>query len=70
MSQSQQFQGEDQFVPENVLQKFVADLIQSGRSDPEIVESLEQYYNKLSTNSDDEILRLKEELEVQKALTR
>jgi len=45
-------------------------LISSGRSDAEIVESLEQYYNKISTNSDDEILRLKEELEIQKALTR
>ncbi|CDW88332.1 UNKNOWN [Stylonychia lemnae] len=60
----------DEFTPENVLQQFVIDLINSGRSDPEIVESIEQYYNKLSSNSDDEILRLREELEIQKALTR
>ena len=36
----------------------------SGRTDKEIVSDLETYYNQLCTNCDQEILRLREELEL------
>ena len=36
----------------------------SGRTDKEIVSDLESYYNQLCTNCDQEILRLREELEL------
>eukprot|EP00347_Sterkiella_histriomuscorum_P015923 403355172 len=72
LNQSNSVQQIDQqdFLPQNIVQQFTSDLIQSGRNEPEIVESLEQYYNKLCKNSDDEIVQLREELEIQKALAR
>jgi len=39
----------------------------SGRTDKEIVSDLENYYNQLCTNCDQEILRLREELEIAQA---
>ena len=39
----------------------------SGRTDKEIVADLESYYNQLCTNCDQEILRLREELELSQA---
>jgi hypothetical protein len=39
----------------------------SGRTDKEIVNDLEAYYNQLCTNCDQEILRLREELELSQA---
>jgi len=39
----------------------------SGRTDTEIVGDLEAYYNQLCANCDQEILRLREELEVAQA---
>ncbi len=66
----QSTQKEEEQSSESVVSKFVCELIESQREDAEIVESLEQYYNKLSQNSDQEILRIKEQLEIQKALSR
>ena len=39
----------------------------SGRQDKEIVADLESYYTQLCTNCDQEILRLREELDLDKA---
>ena len=39
----------------------------SGRTDEEIVSDIEAYYHQLCTNCDQEILRLREELEIVQA---
>ena len=39
----------------------------SGRTDNEIVEDMEKYYNQLCNNCDQEILRLREELQFAEA---
>ena len=40
------------------------DLVDSGRTPPEIVEGIESYYHKLAVTYDEEYLSLREELEV------
>jgi len=50
-----------------VLAQYVQDLIESGKSEQEMTRDLEQYYTALVKNCDDEILDLKEELELEKA---
>jgi hypothetical protein len=52
---------------DSILKLYVKQLMQSGRTDPEIVTDLEQYYNQLCSNCDMEILRLKEEFEIVQA---
>lgn len=46
---------------------YTKQLMSSGRTDAEIVGDLEAYYNQLCTNCDQEILRLREELEIVQA---
>lgn len=48
---------------DSIIKLYTKQLMQSGRTDPEIVSDLEQYYNQLCSNCDMEILRLKEEYE-------
>lgn len=53
-----------QQVPDSILNNYTKQLMSSGRTDKEIVNDLEAYYNQLCTNCDQEILRLREELEL------
>lgn len=63
---------EDDQTPrgDSVVQQYTIDLLLSGRDDAEIVDSLEQYYTKLSQGFDDELARIQEETELHKAAGR
>ena len=50
-----------------VLCQYVKDLISSGKDENEVITDLETYYNTLVENCDNEIIDLKEELELEKA---
>ena len=50
-----------------VLWQYVKDLVASGKDENEVISDLETYYNTLVENCDNEIMDLKEELEVEKA---
>ena len=52
---------------DSIIKHYTKQLMTSGRTDQEIVGDLEAYYNQLCTNCDQEILRLREELEIVKA---
>ena len=54
-------------APQSILNNYSKQLMSSGRTDKEIVNDLEAYYNQLCTNCDQEILRLREELELSQA---
>lgn len=53
-----------------VLCQYVKDLIGSGKDENEVISDLETYYNTLVENCDNEIIDLKEELELEKAAFR
>ena len=53
-----------------VLCQYVKDLISSGKDENEVISDLESYYNTLVENCDNEIIDLKEELELEKAAFR
>ena len=53
-----------------VLCQYVKDLIASGKDEQEVISDLETYYNTLVQNCDNEVLDLKEELELEKAAFR
>jgi len=53
-----------------VLGKFVTDLISSGKNETEVTKDLEDYFNTLAVNCDDEIVDLQEQLEIEKAMFR
>ena len=50
-----------------VLQQYVKDLVSAGKSEEEVIDDLESYYDTLVRSCDNEILDLKEELEMEKA---
>ena len=52
---------------DTILKEYTKQLMSSGRTDDEIVGDLEHYYNQLCTNCDQEILRLREELQLAEA---
>lgn len=52
---------------DSILKVYMKQLMQSGRTDDEIVTDIETYYNQLCSNCDSEILRLREELEMVEA---
>ena len=47
---------------DTIIKHYTKQLMSSGRTDNEIVEDLEKYYNQLCNNCDQEILRLREEI--------
>lgn len=49
---------------DSILKAYTKQLMSSGRTDKEIVGDLEAYYYNLCNNCDQEILRLREELEI------
>ena len=55
---------------DTLIQQYALDLVDSGREDAEIVDSLEQYYSKLSKGFEDELLRTNEQLELHKSAAR
>jgi len=55
---------------DTVVQQYTIDLLISGRDDAEIVDSLEQYYTKLSQGFDEELARVQQETELHKAAGR
>lgn len=57
----------EQVGGDSIIMHYTKQLMSSGRTDAEIVGDLEAYYNQLCTNCDQEILRLREELEVVQA---
>jgi len=46
------------------------DLLASGRDDAEIVDGLEQYFSKLHSGFDQELMKVQEELDIHKAAAR
>ena len=52
---------------QTVLASYVTDLIQAGKTEDELTDDVELYYQTLVNNCDKEILDLKEELEVERA---
>ena len=52
---------------DSILKQYTKQLMSSGRTDKEIVGDLETYYYNLCNNCDQEILRLREELEIAQA---
>lgn len=52
----------------SVLQQYVKDLVTAGKSEDEVINDLEAYYDTLCRSCDTEILDLKEELEYEKAI--
>lgn len=53
--------------PDTIIKHYIKQLMTSGRTDAEIVKDVEQYFNQLCNNCDQEILRLREENETSKA---
>jgi len=49
------------------LRQFVEDLIASGKTEWEVTRDLETYYDALAKNCDNEIIDLREQLEIEKA---
>lgn len=55
---------------DTVIQQFAMDLLESGRNDAEIVDSLEQYYSTIALGFDDELHRINQQIEIHKAAGR
>ena len=53
-----------------MLVQYINDLVTSGKTEMEVVDSIENYYSTLVSKCDSEILDLKEELEFEKAAFR
>ena len=53
-----------------VLQKYVTDLVSAGKSEGEVLDDLETYFDTLVKRCDNEIVDLREELEYEKAAYR
>lgn len=53
-----------------MLQQYVKDLVAAGKSELEMMDDIERYYDTLVKSCDNEILDLKEELEYEKAAHR
>ena len=55
---------------DSIIKHYTKQLMTSGRTDKEIVQDLEVYYNQLCLNCDQEIIRLREQLELAQAQER
>ena len=53
-----------------MLRQFVQDLIEAGKTEDEMTRDLETYYNLLVENCDNEMIDLREQLEIEKATFR
>jgi len=57
-------------MEQTVLGTYMQRLFESGRTEDEIIEAMEGYYNSLTKKSHEDIHKLQEEIERQKAISR
>ena len=67
---AQTFGPSSQSQESTVIQQYVKDLVGAGKSELELINDLESYYDTLCKSCDNEIIDLKEELEFEKAAYR
>jgi hypothetical protein len=62
--------GNDAMHDNSVLQQYILDMVNSGKSQAEVTAEIEKYFASLTGNCDNEIQELQQQLEVEKALHR